>query len=99
MSQNSCANVTRGSDSFICVIDQAVDGQFPQFVLPGGQAPLVATHTEKMIGNRTIRRHVRFVDGSTNKKVKCARSHEISFSDKLRLGLLGKVGDDTFLHA
>ena len=38
------------------------------------------------------------VDGSTNKKVQRTCSHEISFFDQLRPGLLGKVGDDTFLH-
>ena len=80
----------------MCVIDQAVARTFPQFVLPGGHGPLVATHTEKMIGNRTIRKKVRFVDGSTNKKVHCTRF--LSLSDKLRPGLLGKVGNDAFLH-
>ena len=61
----------------VCVIDQAVAGTFPQFVLPGGQGPLVATYTEKLIGKRTIRKQVKFVDGSTNKKVQCTRSREI----------------------
>ena len=42
---------------------------------------------------------MRFVDGSTNKKVQRTCSHEISFFDQLRPGLLGKIGDDTFLHA
>ena len=32
----------------MCVIDQAVAGTFPQIVLPGGQGPLVATHTGKI---------------------------------------------------
>ena len=57
----------------MCVIDQAVAGTFPPFVLPGGQGSLVATHTEKLVGNRTIRRLARFVHGSTNKKVQRTR--------------------------
>ena len=32
------------------------------------------------------------------KKVQCTPSHEISLSDKLRPGLIGKIGNDTFLH-
>ena len=52
----------------MCVIDQAVAGAFTQFVFPGGQCPLVAAHTEKVIENRTIRRKVRFIDSSTNQK-------------------------------
>ena len=33
------------------------------------------------------------------RKIQRPRSHEISFIDQLRPGLLGKVGSDTFLHA
>ena len=47
----------------MCVIEQAVAGTFPQFVLLGGQDPLVPTHTEMLILNRTIRKQVRFVGG------------------------------------
>ena len=68
-------------------------------MLPGGQGSLVATNTEKLVGNRSIRRQARFVEGSTNKKVQHTCSHEISLFDQLRPGLLGKVGVDTSLHA
>ena len=81
----------------VCVIDQSVAGTFPHFVLPGGRGSLVATHTAKIAGNRAIRRQARFVDGSTNKSVQRTCSREISLSDQLRLGLLGNIGDDTFL--
>ena len=81
------------------MIGQAVAGTFPQFVLPGGQGSLVATHTEKLVDNSAIRKQKRFVDGAANKKVQRTCSHEISLSDQMRPGLLGKIGDDTFLHA
>ena len=48
------------------MIDQAVAGTFTQFVLPGDQSLPVATHTEKLMENRAIRRQVRFADGSAN---------------------------------
>ena len=68
-------------------------------MLPGGQCSLITTNTEKLVGNRSIRKQVRFVDGSTNKKIQRPRSYEISSLDQLRPGLLGKVGGDTFLRA
>ena len=42
---------------------------------------------------------MRFVDGSTKKKIQRTYSHEISLFDQLRPGLLGKIGNDAFLHA
>ena len=83
----------------MCVVDQSVPRTFPQFMLRGGQGSLVATNTEKLVGKRSIHKQATFVDGSTNKKIQRTCSHEISLFDQLRPGLLGKIGDDAFLHA
>ena len=58
---------------------------------------LVATNTEKLVGNRSIRRQMMFVDGSKRKSSARAAMNFPSW-DQLRPGFLGKVCDDTFLH-
>ena len=58
------------------VVDPVVIRAFPQFVLSGGKGPLVAANTEQLIWNRAIRRHVRFVDSSTDQKIQRPHSHE-----------------------
>ena len=68
-------------------------------MLPGGQSSLVATKTEKLVGDRSIRMQMMFVNGSTNKKIQRTRSHEVSLFDQLGPGRLGKVGRYTFLRA
>ena len=65
-------------------------------MLPGGKNFLITTNTEALVGNRS--RQVRFVDGSTNKKIKRKRSRETAFFDQLRSGFLGEICDDTFLQ-
>ena len=59
---------------------------------------VVVSNTEKLFGNRAIRRQVRFIDSSTDKKIQRPHSREILFFDQLISGFLGKIGYDTFLH-
>ena len=80
------------------VVDQGVARTFPSLVLPGGKNSLITTDTEKLIGNRFIRRQVRFINCSTNKRIQSTSRHEISFLDQLRSGFLCETCDDTFLQ-
>ena len=83
-------------------IDQVVAGSFPQFVLSGGQGPLVTTNTKKLIENRAIRKKVRFVASSKTRKSSARTAMKffsLSLSDQLSPGFLDKTGYDTFLHA
>ena len=75
---------------------RVVDQVIAQFVFPGGKGSLVATHTEELIGNRTISKQMRFIDRSTYEKIQRTHRYETLLSDQLIPGFLGDIGNDAF---